>query len=152
MIPTIDILLGRVIAHEHAEYEGLITNGRYLGKFEHISDLPTPSDAGNIAIVEETNTLWWYDDSLGYWVNTSATVPTYTKELKTLTSTEVTNATVYLHDTPNASWPVTFSIKNAGVNLNGLDFTVSGSTLSWRNTDLDGILEDDDEVLIEYYI
>lgn len=151
MKPTFDILLGRLLMHEHKEYES--SGGKYLGSFATPADLPAPSAEGDFALVEATGTFWWWDASVPGWVEIGAKTPSsYRKEIRSLTSSEITNAAISLADTPDVSEPVTFTVLGGAPNVRTLSFSVSGSTLSWRGSDMDGILEVGDDIMVDYRI
>jgi len=69
MIPTIDIMLSRLVCHEHCEY-ALKIDQHYKGIFALVADLPATGVDGDYAIVKETGTFWYWDANLPGWVNT----------------------------------------------------------------------------------
>ena len=155
MIPTLDILLGRLVMHEHEEYV-LKSDPGYLGIYDLVADLPTPSQDGDFAIVKETGTVWyWNADATPnpIWVNTY-TPPesvTFTEEQYTLTTDHINNQRILLSNVPRTDQDITFTIWKSTPNVLGTDFQVTGSILNWSGTLLDGKLRVGDLVSVKYY-
>lgn len=63
---------------------------------------------------------------------------------------EATNKSLTLLETPAASSEVMLDIVGGTAQMNGVDFSVTGSTLSWNALRLDGVLTDGSEIRITY--
>jgi len=63
MIPTFDILIGRLLMHEHSEYVLKGTPG-YVGIFGTPGDLPSTGNDGDFCLIRSTGTFWWWDISV----------------------------------------------------------------------------------------
>lgn len=72
-------------------------------------------------------------------------------EIRTLTSTEITNKQIALASTPRVNTAVELTPQGGCEQIYGSDFSVSGSTLTWNALGLDGILEAGDTVIISYH-
>jgi len=68
----------------------------------------------------------------------------------TLSGTDITNKFVTLASSPITPGNTILLIENAGNMFYGVDFTVSGSQLSWNTLALDGILSSGDNLTITY--
>lgn len=73
-------------------------------------------------------------------------------ERRTLTAGEVLAGSLTLGQAPANASDVVLLVQDAGNMALGLDFTVSGSTLSWSGLGLDGLLAANDELTIFYKI
>jgi hypothetical protein len=73
-------------------------------------------------------------------------------EYRTVTAGENTAKQLTLGATPLDPTKVILAIAGAPTQVYGTDFTVSGTTLSWNGTALDGILSTGDQLLIEYNV
>lgn len=71
MIPTFDILLGRLLMHEHFEYV-LKSDPGYRGIVDLVADLPASANDGDFYVVKETMSIWYWDEDLPGWVDTNA--------------------------------------------------------------------------------
>ena len=70
----------------------------------------------------------------------------------TLTAQQVVNKSVFLSNTPAPGGPVDFKIQGASVNLQGLDFDINGSTLTWNGLRPDGKIKVGDMISVTYRI
>lgn len=70
----------------------------------------------------------------------------------TLTSADETNKSVTLSNTPLNADKVMLDPVGGPAQQYGVDFTVSGTTLSWASLGLDGILEEGDVLRISYMV
>lgn len=68
----------------------------------------------------------------------------------TLDSTDITNKFVTLSSSPSSPSNVILDIIGGIVQDYGVDFTISGSTLSWSSLGLDGILSVGDKLIIQF--
>jgi hypothetical protein len=75
---------------------------------------------------------------------------TYTSELRTVTAPEATAKSLVLAATPITASGVIMLVASAPNQFYGLDFTVSGTTLTWAGLGLDGILAAGDQLTILY--
>lgn len=73
-------------------------------------------------------------------------------EYRTITSGEAGTKSLTLSMTPTSPTQVVFGVGGGGTQIYGTDFTVTGTTLSWSGTALDGILTTGDQVVIQYDI
>lgn len=73
-------------------------------------------------------------------------------EQRTITTLEETNKSLTLAQAPLVPNAVILQIQGAPAQIYGLDYTVSGTTLSWNGLGLDGLLEENDEVSIVYSV
>lgn len=73
-------------------------------------------------------------------------------EYRTVTAPEAAAKSLTLADTPIDPTKVILGIAGAPTQVYGTDFTVSGTTLSWSGTALDGILDTGDQLLIQYNV
>lgn len=71
-------------------------------------------------------------------------------EYRTITAGEESAKSLTLAETPAEVAEVLLNIKGGGPQFYGDDFTVSGTTLSWSGLDLDGVLLENDKVIIQY--
>jgi hypothetical protein len=72
-------------------------------------------------------------------------------EYRTLTLAEANSKALVLGYTPTNSSLVQLDIISGGPQNYLTDYTVSGTTLSWSGTNLDGVLGDGDKLRIAYY-
>lgn len=68
----------------------------------------------------------------------------------TLTQQDIDNKQVVLLHTPKNASAVTLSISGGISQLNGEDFIVNAGILSWSGLGLDGFLEKDDVLIVQY--
>jgi hypothetical protein len=73
-------------------------------------------------------------------------------ELRTISAPEDAAKQLTLTSTPLDGAKVILAIQGAPSQINGLDFSVTGTTLSWSGLGLDGILAAGDEIYIQYSI
>lgn len=73
-------------------------------------------------------------------------------ETRTISAGEETAKQLTLSALPVNSTDIVLAIRGAGTQTQGSDYTVSGATISWNGTALDGILVEGDEVYIQYNI
>jgi hypothetical protein len=83
-------------------------------------------------------------------IDSTATGSALEIEYRTISAGENTAKQLTLAATPGTPTEVMLAIAGAPTQVYGLDFTVSGSVLSWSGTALDGILSTGDQVLITY--
>lgn len=74
-----------------------------------------------------------------------------TVELRTITSDEALAKSLTLTSAPVFPAKTQVTIKSAGGQFYGDDFTVTGSTLSWLGLGLDGLIESGDKFTITYW-
>jgi hypothetical protein len=79
-----------------------------------------------------------------------AAVSTPVVEYRTITLAEETAKQLVLANTPLDSNEVIFAVQGGGTQIRASDFSVSGAILSWAGLGLDGILAEDDNILITY--
>jgi hypothetical protein len=68
----------------------------------------------------------------------------------TLTSTDIANKYVTLTGTPTTLTATILHIIGGIIQDYSVDFTVTGSQLSWNGLGLDGVLEDGDKLVIQF--
>jgi hypothetical protein len=73
-------------------------------------------------------------------------------EYRIISAGEATAKSLTLAAAPADSAEVVFGVEGGGVQILGLDFNVSGSTLTWNGLALDGIINAGDQVYILYPI
>lgn len=69
----------------------------------------------------------------------------------TLTPTDIANKFVTLSNTALFPTDAQLTVIGGILQIYGFDFTISGMTLSWAATDLDGFLASGDELFVFYY-
>lgn len=99
--------------------------------------------SGQVLTTNGSGTLSWSSVATGS--NLSA-------EQRTITALEETNKSLTLAQAPLVPNAVILQIQGAPTQIYGLDYTVSGTTLSWNGLGLDGLLQENDEVSIIYSI
>lgn len=75
---------------------------------------------------------------------------TYSVDTFTLSGTNITNKFVTLSATPTTTSDTVLNIIGGVVQDYGVDFTVSGTTLSWNGLWLDGVLEIGDKLIVQF--
>jgi len=88
-------------------------------------------------------------DGSGYWAAPAAVGSTKV-ETRTITAGEAGTKSLVLVATPITPAEVTLAVAGAPAQHYGIDFTVSGTTLTWNALGLDGILDDTDNLTILY--
>lgn len=68
----------------------------------------------------------------------------------TLTQTDIDNASIELDPEPSVAEYVRLTVVGGIEQVNGVDFEVTGSTLSWSGLGLDNFLEVNDILIITY--
>jgi hypothetical protein len=71
-------------------------------------------------------------------------------EFRTITGGEETAKQLTLSNTPTTASEVVLSVHEGSVGFYGVDYTVSGATLSWNGLGLDGLLTSGERVVISY--
>jgi hypothetical protein len=108
--------------------------------FSSIPILPASDPTSDNQAVRKS----YVDDAVGSGVETRKT------ELLTLTSTNITNKYVTLSQTPKTVSAVSVCPVGGIPQQYGVDYTVSGTTLSWSSLGLEDILEATDILIVEY--
>jgi hypothetical protein len=72
-------------------------------------------------------------------------------EVRALTAAEITAKQLTLASTPKQATAVELTPQGACEQIYGIDFTVTGTTLSWSGLGLDGVLAVSDEIVISYH-
>lgn len=77
---------------------------------------------------------------------------TYNVEKFQLSATDISNKQIVLSQGPSSPSLSRLIIltDNGGEQIYGSDFTVSGTTLTWNGLDLDGLLQENDKIVIVY--
>ena len=73
-------------------------------------------------------------------------------EQHTVTAGEITAKGLTLGATPAADAEVTMDIVSGVAQNNGVDFSVSGTALSWNGLGLDGVIAENDVMILAYPI
>jgi hypothetical protein len=73
-------------------------------------------------------------------------------EPRVITALEESTKQLTLGSTPSVPSKVVFLHSEGPVQVYALDFTVSGTTLSWNGLGLDGILNENDNIVLMYNI
>jgi hypothetical protein len=123
-----------------------------------IFKVPRITSAQRLALALEASEIVFDTDTLRFFGGDGATLGGneiggggfQTQESFTLTSTELTSKSVTLSDAPN--FPATVSLIPVGgiPQINGIDFSVTGQTLTWENLGLDNFLEVGDILVVQY--
>jgi len=72
--PVYDSKLRKVIFHSHKDYEDTLSVFQHFrGYYSLSADLPTIAEAGDFAVVGQTDTMWVYDGETLSWKNTGST-------------------------------------------------------------------------------
>ena len=123
-----------------------------IKQFGILNDHPERPPAGS-------NVFHYYGLTNGdlYWQTPTAEIQlTGTTEWKhdifELDSTQVANRSVYLSNTPSIAESVMLAIEGAPSQIQTRSYNVSGSTVSWAGTDLDGVMDVGDVLSIKYLI
>lgn len=73
-------------------------------------------------------------------------------EYRTITSGEESSKSLTLASTPSDPTTVILDVAGGPAQVYGDDFTVSGDVLSWSGLGLDGLLEENDQLRIVYFV
>ena len=82
--------------------------------------------------------------------NITITGPYWKQDLFTLNSTQITNKQVSLSETPYDADSMDLKVYKGATQIQTIDFSVSGSTLSWSGTVLEDVLEVGDIISARY--
>ncbi len=74
----------------------------------------------------------------------------YNVDTITLNGTNITNKNVTLSGTPTTPSDTVLHVVTGVVQEYSVDFTVSGTTLSWNGLGLDGVLEAGDRLIVQF--
>jgi hypothetical protein len=91
--------------------------------------------------------LWWQTPTDLYPLTA---ITQWANEVVMLNATQITNKAVNLANTPTVPESVFLIIEGAPPQIQSRSWDVSGSTLSWAGTDIDGVLEEGDYISIKY--
>ena len=83
--------------------------------------------------------------------NTTAGID-FREETRVVTAAEIAGKAMNLSSVPKQDMDIEFTIDGAAPNMRNINFIVSGSSINWNNTIIDGILEEGDTVSVKYYI
>lgn len=115
---------------------------------------PTAAD-GAAAITLDTDTLYIFHLATNTWYPvaspTSYTASHNYAQYFTLTPADIANKFVTLSTMPAAPTQAQMTILGGVLQVYGTDYTISGNTLSWNGTDLDGFLTSGDELYVFYW-
>lgn len=111
---------------------------------------------GQVSVYSKTNKKLYLKDDTGteYELLTSASPigSSYLVDYFELDSAQESAKEVTLSDTPTEPTRTVVDVMNGGGALRyGLDFTVSGNTLSWSGGRFDGVLASGDELRVIFY-
>ena len=76
----------------------------------------------------------------------------WTREERVLTPAEINNKSLSLANTPVESESLIVTTELGGQMVNGRDYILTGSTISWAQKTLENVLEQDDVMVIQYKI
>ncbi len=130
----------------YAKYVGNLTGGGGGGGVTSLNSL-----TGAVNLVAGTNISITPAGS-NITIDSTASGSPLEIEYRTVTAPEATAKAITLAATPATPSLVVMGVAGAPTQVYGTDFTVSGSTLSWSGTALDGILDAGDQLLLQYNV
>jgi hypothetical protein len=108
-----------------------------------------PAENGEIYYATDLNKFRKYEN--GAWSDFgSGGSSTYTVNKFTLSGTDITNKFVTLSGTPTTPSDTILDVIGGPSQDYSVDFTVTGSTLSWSGLTLDGVLIAGDKLIIQF--
>lgn len=120
-------------------------------KFSTVTSFTRGTVDGQLAVATDTGMLYYWDATSGTWnviAGTSSGVSYFPQPVRELTVTDVSNKQITLSKTPTTP-NKTRVVVIGGINQEyGVDFTVSGSILSWNGLGMESLLEAGDKLIV----
>jgi hypothetical protein len=125
------------------------------GAFEYtdLASFPTPSGSGNFAWDTASQIMYYDEPSSATWVQitgSGASGSYFPEDVKPLSAGEITAKAITLLQAPTSASKTRLFVEGAPTQVYGVDFTVSGTTLSWSGLGLDGVLVENDNIFVTY--
>lgn len=124
--------------------------GLTIQTYPTFADFPSSAPNGTLAIALDTDTLYVFNSGTMTWTVVGGGAGNYMVNVFTLTPTDITNKFVILSQAPGSPTDTALTVIDGPMQEYGLDYTVSGSTLSWNGLFLDGILTAGDELIVQF--
>lgn len=127
-----------------------VSGGSGVSTYASFATLPGSAADGTLAVTLDTHDLYVYNAGLPGWelVSAGGGASYNPRPPITLNSTDITNKYVDLGVTPTVPGLTRLQIINGVEQLYGVDFSVSGSLLTWNGFALDGTLESGDKLIV----
>lgn len=120
-------------------------------RISELDDLPEVT-SDDLAVVVDISTLSTRKTSMANLKSYfQQDIPVPTSEMITVTATHLTNKSFTLTKAPRLGYNVTIVPHGGCAQFSGSDFELLGSTVSWTNLGLDGLLEVGDLLRIDYF-
>lgn len=108
---------------------------------------------GDIRLVQDTGGLYYWNGSTWAYViasDSSGSTQYKPESVITLNGTDISNKFITLSEVPLNANKTRLFVESAPTQVYGIDFTVTGSTLSWNGLGLDGVLEIGERIFVTY--
>jgi len=143
-----EIVNGEVVFNGYVTFNGgtnLVGGGTGVTKFKQLTDVPNSylGQAGKIPVVKGDETGLEFQTVSGVSINFDA-------EFFTLTSGQISSKSIVLSNSPANPQSIIVHVAYGLPGIYGIDFTVSGNTVSWSGKEWDGILSTGDRLSICY--
>ena len=118
--------------------------------YANFAAFPSSAADGALAVAADTDFLYVFSTSSNSWIQITSGTTTYNVNYVTLKSTDISNKFITLSSAPTVPADTLLTVIGGPMQNYGIDYTVSGTILSWSGLFLDGVLIVNDILIIQF--